>query len=107
MMAAAGNLRKISRALGLGRPVGSASLEVEARCALQQTFPVISAQSLGRVKTKSDFGSNAERKTNFWVFFALRITVEPKIWGAAIPLIVFTQRGSKPEVDETNRRCPI
>jgi hypothetical protein len=37
---------------------------------------------LGCAKTKSDFGRSAEQKTNFSVFFALRITTEPKIPGA-------------------------
>jgi hypothetical protein len=40
------------------------------------------------------FGRNAQLKTNFSVFFALRITTEPKIPGAIIPRRVFTQPGS-------------
>ena len=67
-MVAAGDLRKISRALGLGRRSSSASLEVEARCALQQTFPVMSAPGSWPCENEIRFGRNAERKTNFCVF---------------------------------------
>src|SRR5215831_13226121 len=53
----------------------------------------MSLMGLGRVKTKSDLVvMRAEDK--FLRFFALRVTVEPKIPGAVIPRRVFTQPGS-------------
>jgi hypothetical protein len=75
---AAGDLRKISRALGLGRRSSSASLEVEARCALQQTFPVMSAPGLGRAKTKSDLVVMPSGRQIFAFFFALPSPQSPK-----------------------------
>jgi len=47
----------------------------------------------GRVKTKSDLVVMPSGRQIF-AFFALRVTVEPKIPGAVIPRGVFTQPGS-------------
>jgi hypothetical protein len=48
------------------------------------------AIGLGRVKTKSDLVVMPSGRQIF-AFFALRMTVEPKIPGAVIPRRVFTQ----------------
>jgi hypothetical protein len=57
-----------------------------------------SASALGRVKTKSDLVVMPSGRQIFAVFFALRMTVEPKIPGAIIPRSVFTQPGPKADV---------
>ena len=53
----------------------------------------VSEMGLGRVKTKSDLVVMPSGRQIF-AFFALRMTVEPKIPGAVIPPRVFTQPGS-------------
>ncbi len=58
---------------------------------------------LGRVKTKSDFVVMPSG-TQIFAFFALRVTVEPKIPGAVIPRRVFTQPGNRCGVNEARRR---
>jgi hypothetical protein len=56
----------------------------------------MSASGLGHVKTKSDFVVMPSGR-QILAFFALRVTVEPKILGAVIPRRGFTQPGSKAE----------
>ena len=53
----------------------------------------MSELGLGRVKTKSDLVVMPSGRQLF-AFFALRMTVGPKIPGAVIPPRVFTQPGS-------------